>query len=159
MIEYLRAKRRNIEVSESNTETVEDGIARLVQERPSVILDNDLQPVAFAPPNNRLPDYVTHLEGVDVIGALSAEALVKSHEMVSHDLAKLGLELIEGTKAVIQLASDAQHMIEEIRTSIAGYREQAKDMFNTVEQRAKLNADVREQLGKMIEHLRAQRTP
>jgi hypothetical protein len=83
----------------SKTDDIERDIGDLIQishpALPSIhIVPNDDHPL----PKGPMPDYVEHKEGVNQVGRLSAEAVVREYDAAVKEIEALGAELIEAAK-------------------------------------------------------------
>jgi hypothetical protein len=90
-----------------------------------------------------LPDYVAHHEGVSRVGALSAEAVVRDYEAAAKEIESMGAELIDAAKRCEAMTADVHNAIAYMRDTAAAYREDAKKIFNRIEDCAVFTQDVR----------------
>ena len=83
-----------------NPDDIEQDIGDLVRSRNAippairVIRDND-HPLPKAP----LPDYVAHKDGVNQVGKLTAEAVVREYDAAVKEIEALGAELTEAARS------------------------------------------------------------
>ena len=94
-------------------------------------------------PSVELPDYVEHHEGVSRVGALSAEAVVRDYEAAAKEIESMGAELIDAAKRCEVMTADVHNAIAYMRDTAAAYREDAKKIFNRIEDCAQFTQDVR----------------
>ena len=83
----------------SKTDDIERDIGDLIQishpALPSIhIVPNDDHPL----PKGPMPDYVEHKEGVNQVGKLSAEVVVREYDAAVKEIEALGAELTEAAK-------------------------------------------------------------
>jgi hypothetical protein len=90
-----------------------------------------------------MPDYVKHLDGVSRVGALSAEAVVRDYEAAAKEIESMGAELISAAKKCEAMTAEVHNAIAFMRDTAAAYREEAKKIFNRIENCAMFTEDVR----------------
>jgi len=118
------------------------------------------RPVDFAPPAVRaqsltMPSYVEHHANVDQIGKLSAEAVITQYEGAVKALEEMGTTLIDCVKRAEAMAADCKDAIAYVKDTAQKYREEAKVIFDRIEQASMMTAEVRsvcEEMRKKIEH-------
>lgn len=93
--------------------------------------------------SGELPNYVEHQEGVSRVGALSAEAVVRDYEAAAKEIESMGAELIDAAKRCEMMTADVHSAIAYMRDTAAAYREDAKKIFNRIEDCALFTQDVR----------------
>jgi hypothetical protein len=86
-----------------------------------------------AVPDVAMLDFVEHREGVPEIGKLSAEAVVGEYEATAKEIESMGADLIECVKKYEAMASDALAVTEKLGEVAAGYRAEAKRVFEHIE--------------------------
>jgi hypothetical protein len=135
---------------------VEHGIAEaLARNTP-----RDHRPIDFAPPAVRMqsppmPAYVEHHANVDQIGKLSAEAVIAQYEGAVKALEEMGETLIDCVKRAEKMAGECKAAIAYVEDTAQKYREEAKLIFDRIEQASVMTAEVRsvcEEMRKKIEH-------
>ena len=107
-----------------------------------------------------MPDYVAHQEGVSRVGALSAEAVVRDYETAAKEIEAMGAELISAARKyeemTTQVHSAFAYMQKKVFRAAArlaprqscedtarAYREEAKKIFQRIEDCSMLTEDVR----------------
>src|ERR1700746_2564988 len=90
-----------------------------------------------------LPEYVEHQQGVSRAGALSAEAVVRDYETAAREIESMGAELIDAAKKCEAMTTEVHDAIAFMRDTAAAYREEAKKIFNRIEDCALFTQDVR----------------
>jgi hypothetical protein len=108
-------------------------------------LENDIATACPGGPlaSAGLPDYVEHHAGVSRVGALSAEAVVRDYEAAAKEIESMGAELIDAAKRCEAMTADVHSAIAYMRDTAAAYREDAKKIFNRIEDCALFTQDVR----------------
>ena len=130
--------------SPSKTDDIERDIGDLIQisnrTLPSVcIVPNHDQPL----PKGSMPDYVEHKEGVNQVGRLSAEAVVREYEAAVKEIEALGAELTEAAKKCEAMGAGVHSMVTEIQELAANYREEGKRYFLQIEECSLTTSEVR----------------
>ncbi len=104
----------------------------------------------------RLPEYVDHIDNVPKVGALSAEAVVRDYELAARSVEQLGKDLMSMAQKAEAMAKSVMLAVDEINSTAARYREEAKKAFEQIEQAALMTEDVRKTCGELREKLGAQ---
>jgi hypothetical protein len=104
------------------------------------------QQVQFAP----MPEYVEQREEVSKPGSLSAEAVAGHYEAAVKEIEAMGAELMEAAKRCEAMTADVHKAISFMQGTATAYREEAKQMFDRIQDGALLTEDVR----KMCEQVR-----
>ena len=99
----------------------------------------DEQPLADGP----MPDYVAHKEGVNQVGKLSAEAVVREYDAAVREIEALGSELTEAAKKCEAMVANVHAMVGEIKELAANYREEGKRYFLQIEDCSLMTSEVR----------------
>jgi hypothetical protein len=94
-------------------------------------------------PNGPMPDYVEHKEGVNQVGKLSAEAVVREYEAAVKEIEALGAELCEAAKKCEAMVAGVHTMVSEIKELAANYREEGKRYFLQIEDCSLMTSEVR----------------
>jgi len=128
----------------AKTDDIERDIGDLVQisnrTLPSIhVVPNDDHPL----PNGPMPDYVEHKEGVNRVGKLSAEAVVREYDAAVKEIEALGAELTEAAKKCEAMVADVHSMVNEIKELAANYREEGKRYFLQIEECSLMTSEVR----------------
>jgi hypothetical protein len=101
------------------------------------------QPSSYAPPTKRaaaLPEYVTHLDGATEIGKLSAEAVIREYEAAAKEIEAMGREIASRHEAI---SASVAGMLEDVRTTAAHFRKEAKRIFQDIESCSAITEEVR----------------
>ena len=91
-----------------------------------------------------MPDYVEHRNGVNEVGKLSAEAVVREYEAAVKEIEALGTELQLAAKNCEAMVAGVHDMIAEIKEFAAGYRDQGKRFFLKIEAVSLMTTEVRD---------------
>jgi hypothetical protein len=128
----------------SKTDDIERDIGDLIQishpALPSIhIVPNDDHPL----PKGPMPDYVEHKEGVNQVGRLSAEVVVREYDAAVKEIEALGAELIEAAKKCEAMVAGVHATVTEIQELAASYREEGKRYFLQIEECSLTTSEVR----------------
>jgi hypothetical protein len=128
----------------SKTDDIERDIGDLIQiSHPALpairIVPNDDHPL----PRGPMPDYVEHKEGVNQVGKLSAEAVVREYDAAVKEIEALGAELTEAAKKCEAMVAGVYSMVNEIKELAANYREEGKRYFLQIEECSLTTSEVR----------------
>ena len=94
-------------------------------------------------PKGPLPDYVEHREGVNQVGKLSAEAVVREYDAAVKEIEALGVELTEAAKKCEATVAGVYSVVNEIKELAANYRDQGKRYFLQIEECSLMTSEVR----------------
>ena len=94
-------------------------------------------------PKGPMPDYVEHKEGVNQVGKLSAEAVVREYDAAVKEIEALGAELTEAAKKCEAMVAGVHATVGEIKELAANYREEGKRYFLQIEDCSLMTAEVR----------------
>jgi hypothetical protein len=94
-------------------------------------------------PNGPMPDYVAHKEGVNQVGKLSAEAVVREYDAAVKEIEALGAELVEAAKKCEAMVAGVHATVGEIKELAANYREEGKRYFLQIEDCSLMTSEVR----------------
>ena len=94
-------------------------------------------------PKGPMPDYVVHKEGVNQVGKLSAEAVVREYDAAVKEIEALGVELAEAAKKCEAMVAGVHNMVGEIKELAANYREEGKRYFLQIEDCSLMTSEVR----------------
>ena len=136
---------------------VEYDIAQVLTKSPPL---RDHRTIGFAPPKVRMPSqpmppYVEHHANVDQIGKLGAEAVIAQYEGAVKALEEMGATLIDCVKRAEKMAAGCKDAITFVQDTAQKYREEAKLIFDRIEQASVMTAEVRsvcDEMRKKIEH-------
>jgi hypothetical protein len=109
--------------------------------------EREPQIIDYAPRAQRttpMPDYVTHRDGIDDIGKLSAEAMVRGYEETAKAIEAMATELAERARQCEAMVRETLSVRDEVKEVAARYREEAKRIFLHVEDCALVAAEVRQ---------------
>jgi hypothetical protein len=101
------------------------------------------EPNSYAPPAKRaaaLPEYVTHLDGVTEIGKLSAEAVIREYEAAAKEIEAMGREIASRHE---EISASVAGMLEDVRTTVAHFRKEAKRIFHDIESCSAITEELR----------------
>ncbi|KRR02871.1 hypothetical protein CQ12_41080 [Bradyrhizobium jicamae] len=94
-------------------------------------------------PKGPMPDYVEHKEGVNQVGRLSAEVVVREYDAAVKEIEALGAELTEAAKKCEAMVAGVHSMVTEIQELAANYREEGKRYFLQIEECSLTTSEVR----------------
>ena len=94
-------------------------------------------------PKGPMPDYVEHKEGVNQVGKLSAEAVVREYDAAVKEIEALGAELAEAAKKCEAMVAGVHATVSEIKELAANYREEGKRYFLQIEDCSLMTSEVR----------------
>jgi hypothetical protein len=120
---------------------IERAIEAEVRSRPPGHATN---PPTVAAPAIAMPDYVEHSAGATEIGKLSAEAVVREYEIAAKEIEAMGLELTKLVKECEAVTRNAVTVTDELKETAARYREEAKRVFQQIENCSQVTAEVRD---------------
>lgn len=95
------------------------------------------------PPMVPMPEYAVHRDGVNEVGKLSAEAVVREYEAAAKEIEAMGAELIDAAKRCEAMTADVHVAIAEMKETAARYRDAGKTIFLQIEDCALMTAEVR----------------
>ena len=136
---------------------VEHDIAHALTKNPP---SRDHRAVDFAltkagTPSSPMPPYVEHHADVDQIGKLSAEAVIAQYEGAVKALEEMGATLIDCVKRAESMAAGCKDTIAFVQDTARKYREEAKLIFDRIEQASLMTAEVKsvcDEMRKKMEH-------
>ena len=128
----------------SKTDDIERDIGDLIQishrTLPSIhVVPNHDHPL----PKGPMPDYVEHKEGVNQVGRLSAEAVVREYDAAVKEIEALGAELTEAAKKCEAMVAGVHSVVNGIKELAANYREEGKRYFLQIEECSLMTSEVR----------------
>jgi hypothetical protein len=126
----------------SKPDDIERDIGDLIQisHLPSIhIVSKDNHPL----PKGPMPDYVEHREGVNQVGKLTAEVVVREYDAAVKEIEALGAELIEAAKRCEAVVAGVHSTVNEIKELAANYREEGKRYFLQIEECSLMTSEVR----------------
>ena len=135
---------------------VEHDIAKALANSPP---PRDHRRVDFAPAIRAqtppMPPYVEHHADVDQIGKLTAESAIAQYEGAVKALEAMGTTLIDCVNRAEKMAAGCKDAITYVQDTAQKYREEAKLIFDRIEQASVMTAEVRsvcDEMRKKIEH-------
>lgn len=125
-----------------NLVDVEQDIAAALKDAPPL---RDPEPVDYAPPSVRspMPGYVEHRDGVNAVGKLSAEAVVREYESAAKEVEAMGAELKDRLDKLETMKVEAMTALDNVKETAARYRDEGKRVFLQIEDCALMTAEVR----------------
>jgi hypothetical protein len=112
-------------------------------------------PARVRTPAQPMPPYVEHHANVDQIGKLSAEAMIAQYEGAVKALEEMGATLIDCVKRAESMAAGCKDTFAFVRDTAKQYREEAKLIFDRIEQASVMTAEVKsvcDEMRKKMEH-------
>ena len=110
----------------------------------------DLLQISNRPPSNDhplqkgpMPDYMEHEDGINQVGKLSAEGLVREYDAAVKEIEALGAELTEAALKCEAMVSDGHALVNEMKELASSYREEGKRQFLMIEERSLMTSEVR----------------
>jgi hypothetical protein len=94
-------------------------------------------------PKGPMPDYVEHKDGVNQVGKLSAEVIVREYDAAVKEIEALGAELTDAAKRCEETVAGVHSMVKEIKELAASYREEGKRYFLQIEECSLMTSEVR----------------
>jgi hypothetical protein len=94
-------------------------------------------------PEPAMPDYVEHREGATEIGKLSAEAVLREYEATAKEIESMGADLVDRVKQCETMTRDALAVTAELKEIAGRYREEAKRVFEHIENCSLMVAEAR----------------
>lgn len=122
-----------------NIAEVQDEIEQAMHREPLLVRPANYAPTRTLP----MPDYATHRDGVNEVGALSAEAVVREYEAAAREIEAMGSELKERLDRLEATKTDVVAAMGEIKETAASFREAGKLIFLQIEDCALMTAEVR----------------
>jgi hypothetical protein len=112
-------------------------------------------PIKVGTSSSPMPPYVQHHADIDQIGKLSAEAVIAQYEGAVKALEAMGTTLIDCVKRAETMAAGCRDAIAYVQDTAQKYREEAKLIFDRIEQAAVMTAEVKlicDEMRKKLEH-------
>ena len=132
------------ELLASKFEDIERDIGDMIQISNPVLSSIHLVPGEGHPlPKGPMPDYVEHKEGVNQVGKLSAEVIVREYDAAVKEIEALGEELTDAAKRCEETVAGVHSMVKEIKELAASYREEGKRYFLQIEECSLMTSEVR----------------
>ena len=118
---------------------------------------NGVAPPKVRAPSSPMPPYVHHAE-VDQVGKLSAESVIAQYESAVKALEAMGTTLIDCVKRAEKMAAGCKDAIAYVQDTAQKYREEAKQIFDRIEQASVMTAEVRSVCDEMRRKMEQQPT-
>jgi len=90
-----------------------------------------------------MPDYVEHRDGATEIGKLSAEAVLREYEATAKEIESMGADLVDRVKQCEAVTREAVAVTTELKEIASRYREEAKRVFEHIENCSLMVAEAR----------------
>jgi hypothetical protein len=127
-----------------DADEIEGEIGNIIQStRRGPVIRAVSHPSDYPLPKGPMPDYVEHREGVNQVGKLSAEAVVREYDAAVKEIEALGAELAEAAKKCEAMVAGVHAMVSEIKELAANYREEGKRYFLQIEDCSLMTSEVR----------------
>ncbi len=126
-----------------DADDIEGEIGNLIYNARRVPVAGQSHPHQLPLANSPMPDYVEHKEGVNQVGKLSAEAVVREYDAAVKEIEALGSELTDAARKCEAMVANVHAMVGEIRGLAANYREEGKRYFQQIEDCSLMTAEVR----------------
>jgi hypothetical protein len=89
-----------------------------------------------------MTSYLEHPADVDQIGKLSADSVAAQYEHAAKALEEMGTTLIDCVKRAEKMAAGCKDAIAYVQDTAEKYREEAKLIFDRIEQASVMTAEV-----------------
>jgi hypothetical protein len=127
---------------ERNIEDMIQGNLQGIDRRPAEIhAVSDVNDIPL--PKGPMPDYVEHKQGVNQVGKLSAEAVVREYDAAVKEIEALGKELSDAARKCEAMVAGVHAMVAEIKELAARYRDEGKRYFLQIEECSLMTSEVR----------------
>lgn len=127
-----------------DADAIERDIGTVINNRRApVIRPAPEPPIEQLLPQGPMPDYVVHRDGVNRVGKLSAEAVVREYDAAVKEIEALGAELAEAAKRCEATVAGVHSMVAEIKELAAKYRDEGKRYFLQIEDCSLMTSEVR----------------
>ena len=127
---------------ERNIEDMIQGNLQGIDRRPAEIhAVSDVNDIPL--PKGPMPDYVEHKQGVNQVGKLSAEAVVREYDAAVKEIEALGKELSDAARKCEAMVAGVHAMVAEIKELAAKYRDEGKRYFLQIEECSLMTSEVR----------------
>ena len=124
---------------QSNPEDIERDIGDLLQISNRALSSNkDDHPL-----KGPMPDHVEHKEGINQVGKLSAEGIVREYDAAVKEIEALGAELTEAANRCETMVSGGHSLVNEMKELASSYREEGRRYFLRIEERSLMTFEVR----------------
>lgn len=96
-----------------------------------------------------LPEYVTHSDGINAIGKVTAAAVIQDYEETAKKIDEAGTELKALATRLEDYLKECMLMVEHISRASTTVRERGAEIFRRVEESAKATENVRGEIDKL----------
>jgi hypothetical protein len=126
-----------------DADAIERDIGTVINNRRAPVIRPAPQPTDELLPQGPMPDYVVHRDGVNRVGKLSAEAVVREYDAAVKEIEALGAELADAAKRCEATVAGVHSMVAEIKELAAKYRDEGKRYFLQIEDCSLMTSEVR----------------
>src|SRR2546430_15705038 len=98
-----------------STDNIERDIGDLLQISNRALSSNYILSDDHPLPKGPMPDYVEHKEGVNQVGRLSAEGIVREYDAAVKEIEALGAELTEAAYKCEAMVSGGHSLVNEMK--------------------------------------------
>ena len=127
----------------SNPDDIERDIGDLLQISNRALRSNRIVPNDDLPAERPDARLRRAQEGVNQVGKLSAEAVVREYDAAVKEIEALGAELTEAANKCEAVVAGVHSMVNEIKELAANYREEGKRYFLQIEECSLMTSEVR----------------
>ncbi|HEX2558399.1 MAG TPA: hypothetical protein VHK86_08780 [Nitrososphaera sp.] len=114
--------------------------ATIAPQHPRDLDEAEVLPYA---PKLPLPVYAQHIEGVDNIGRLSAEAIVQQYEAAAKQVEELGVETKEIAAKLTEALKECDEDMRVIAETAQAIRDKGKSIFIQIEDASRITTELR----------------
>lgn len=126
-----------------DSDAIERDIGTIINNRRAPVVRPAPSAASDALPQGPMPDYVEHRDGVNRVGKLSAEAVVREYDAAVKEIEALGAELSDAAKRCEAMVAGVHAMVAEIKELAAKYRDEGKRYFLQIEDCSLMTSEVR----------------
>ena len=127
-----------------DADAIERDIGTVINSRRAPVIRPAPQlPVDELLPQGPMPDYVVHRDGVNRVGKLSAEAVVREYDAAVKEIEAVGAELADAAKRCEATVAGVHSMVAEIKELASKYRDEGKRYFLQIEDCSLMTSEVR----------------
>ena len=117
-------------------------VSRLEEEVIATMPSRKTTPLEIIKPSP-LPDYVEHIEEVDEVGRLSAEAIVKQYETAAKQIEDLGNEIKDSSAKLTAALAEHDEDMKLISETAQAIRDKGKAIFLQIENASHVTTELR----------------
>ena len=126
-----------------NPDDIERDIGNMIRSRNGHPTAIRIVPNDSPLPKGPMPDYVAHKDGVNQVGKLTAEAVVREYDAAVKEIEALGAELTEAARKCEVMVAGVHAMVADIKELAANYRDEGKRYFLQIEECSLMTSEVR----------------